>query len=53
MCANIGASRAREACDVLELAARTGAKFEAGELIANIARELRMALAEVEKRRAA
>ena len=53
MCANIGANRAREACDVLEHAARTGAKFDAGELIANIAHEMRVALAEVEKRRAA
>ena len=31
MCANIGASRAVDACHALELAARTGADFDPGQ----------------------
>jgi two-component system sensor histidine kinase BarA len=53
MCANIGARRAVTACDALELAARNGADFDAGEMTGNIAAELRLALAEVDRLRAA
>jgi signal transduction histidine kinase/CheY-like chemotaxis protein len=53
MCANIGANRAVIACHELEHAARTGATFDAGQLIATIILEIRAVLAEVELLRAA
>ncbi|MCB1379172.1 MAG: response regulator [Alphaproteobacteria bacterium] len=53
MCANIGAMRAVAACHDLEHAARTGQQFDAGELIARIVHEVRIALNEVERLRAA
>ena len=53
MCANIGARRAMEACHDLENAARTGADLEAGPRMAAILRETRLALAAVDRMRAA
>ncbi|CAN5203908.1 N/A [soil metagenome] len=53
MCANIGAKRAQEACDDLELLARTGASFAPAEKVAVIAREVATALQEVERLKAA
>lgn len=52
MCANIGALRAVSACHDLEHAARTDQDFEAGEKMAAITREIRRAMAEVERLRA-
>jgi CheY-like chemotaxis protein len=53
MCANIGALRAVSACHDLEHAARTGQDFDAGEKMAAVTREVRTAMAEVERLRAA
>lgn len=53
MCANIGALRAVAACHDLEDAARTGGAFDAGEKLAVISREIRVAMAEVERLRSA
>ncbi len=53
MCSNIGAGRAVAACNELERAARQNEAFDAGELIGNIIREIRIVMAEVEKLRAA
>jgi CheY-like chemotaxis protein len=53
MCANIGASRALDACQALELAARTGQEFDAGDMTASIIREVRRVMSEVERMRRA
>jgi two-component system sensor histidine kinase BarA len=53
MCANIGASRAVEACRVLEKAARSGKAFDAGAMAAAVAAEMRSVLAEIATLRAA
>ena len=49
MCSNIGASRAMAACNAVEKAAREGGSFDAGGLVADIIREVRLVLAEVER----
>ena len=53
MCANIGARRAATACNDLELAARTGEVLDASAGMAAIIREVRRALAEINRLRAA
>lgn len=53
MCANIGATRAMEACDRLEQMARQGAILDSSALEEDVEREVSAALAEVAKLRAA
>ena len=53
MCANIGGHHAVAACHELERAAREEENFDAGALIANMIREVRLVASEVDRLRAA
>ncbi len=53
MCANVGASRAVEACNSLETAARSPQPFDAGALVGDVVREIRLVMVEVDRLRRA
>jgi HPt (histidine-containing phosphotransfer) domain-containing protein len=49
MCSSIGARRASEMCERLELLARGGAECDMGSLVGALSREVHMAISEVAK----